>query len=52
MFLKHYSSDKKGAKIVAIEHWGAERTSTVVKQAADVTVGWNTNSIVKAIRGY
>ena len=41
-----------GKKIIAIEPWGAERTSTVVKQAADITVGWNTSSIVKAIRGY
>lgn len=41
-----------GKTIIAIEPWGAQRTSTVVKQAADKTVGWNTNSIVKAIRGY
>ena len=39
-------------KIIAIEPWGSERTSSVVKEAADEIVGWNTNSIVKAIRGY
>jgi hypothetical protein len=39
-------------KIIAIEPWGAERTSTVVKNAADTIVGWNTASIIKAIRGY
>ncbi len=39
-------------RIIAIEPWGAERTSTVVKNAADITVGWNTNSIVSAIKGY
>ena len=39
-------------KIIAIEPWGSERTSTVVKETADEIVGWNTNSIVKAIRGY
>lgn len=39
-------------KIIAIEPWGAERTSAVVKDNADVVVGWNTNSIVKAVRGY
>ncbi|MGN0477398.1 MAG: TIR domain-containing protein [Ruminococcus sp.] len=39
-------------KIIAIEPWGAERTSTVVKNAADVIVKWNTDSIVSAIRGY
>lgn len=39
-------------KIIAIEPWGSERTSTVVKNAANQVVKWNTDSIVKAIRGY
>lgn len=38
--------------IIAVEPWGAQRTSAVVKNAADVTCGWNTNSILKAIKGY
>lgn len=41
-----------GKKIIAIQPWGAERTSSVVTNSADVIVGWNTDSIVKAIRGY
>ena len=41
-----------GKKIIAIQPWDAERTSSVVTNAADVIVGWNTDSIVKAIRGY
>lgn len=41
-----------GKKVIAIEPWGAEKTSTVVKNAADEVVKWNTDSIVKAIRGY
>lgn len=41
-----------GKKIIAIEPWGAQKTSAVVKQAADEIVGWNTSSVVKAIRGY
>ena len=36
--------------IVAIEPWGSKKTSTTVKAAADRTVRWNTDSIVKAIR--
>ena len=36
--------------IVAIEPWGSERTSVRVKEAAAITVGWNTDSIVSAIR--
>lgn len=39
-------------KIIAIEPWGSERTSIVVKSAADKIVRWNTDSIVRAIRGY
>lgn len=41
-----------GKTIIAIEPWGAERTSLVVKQAADKVVGWNTKSIVNTIRGW
>ena len=36
--------------ILAVEPWGAERTSKVVKDAADKIVGWNTDSIVGGIR--
>ena len=39
-------------KIIAVEPWGAIKTSAVVKNAADEIVGWNTKSIVRAIRGY
>ncbi len=45
-------ANSMGKTIIAIQPWGAEKTSTVVKNAADVIVGWNTDSIVKAIRGY
>lgn len=38
-------------KIIAIEPWGAEHTSTVVKDAADVICKWSTKSIVDAIKG-
>lgn len=41
-----------GKTIIAIEPWGSEHTSTVVKRAADKIVKWNTDSIVSAIRGY
>lgn len=37
-------------RIIAIEPWGSERTSRVVKDNADAVVGWNTSSIVSAIR--
>lgn len=37
-------------KIIAVETWGAERTSLSVKQNADRVVGWNSASIINAIR--
>ncbi|MGH1601251.1 TIR domain-containing protein [Campylobacter majalis] len=37
-------------KIIAIQPWGSERTSTIVKEAADIIVAWNADSIVRAIR--
>lgn len=39
-------------KIIAIEPFGSERTSSVVKNAADVKASWRTDSIISAIRGY
>ncbi|MBU1229571.1 MAG: TIR domain-containing protein [Proteobacteria bacterium] len=36
--------------ILAIEPWGSERTSAIVKQNADLIVKWNTESVVAAIR--
>ena len=36
--------------IIAVEPWGSEKTSLPVKRAADRIVGWNTESIVNAIR--
>lgn len=37
-------------RIIAIEPWGSERTSAVVKKAADEIVKWQTSSIISAIR--
>lgn len=36
--------------IIAIQPWGAERTSIVVKESADKIVGWNRSSIINAIK--
>lgn len=41
-----------GKPIVMIEPWGADKTSTVVRSVADTVVGWKSDSIVSAIRGY
>lgn len=44
-------AQEMGKKIIAIQPWGAEHTSIVVKHAADTIVGWNTASIVRSIKG-
>lgn len=36
--------------IIAIEPWGSEKTSRVVKDAANKVVGWNSSSIINAIK--
>ncbi len=36
--------------ILAIEPWGAERTSAIVKKYASKIVSWNTSSILAGIR--
>lgn len=41
---------QKSKPIIAIETWASERTSQHVKENADKVVGWNTDSIVNAIR--
>lgn len=43
-------AQEMGKKIIAIEYWGSQYTSKVVKDAADVIVKWNTKSIVNAIK--
>lgn len=43
-------ANKLEKPIVAIEPWGAERTSTIVKENADKIVKWNSDSVVTAIR--
>lgn len=43
-------AQQMGKPIIAIEPWASTNTSAVVKNAADRVVGWNTDSIVNAIR--
>lgn len=45
-------AQEMGKKIIAVEPWDSEKTSRVVKNAADVIVKWRTDSIISAIRGY
>lgn len=44
-------ANEMGKRIIAIEPWGAERTSKTVKSSATEIVKWQTSSIVKAIKG-
>lgn len=40
----------QGKSVIAIEYWGSEKTSKVVKDAADKVVKWQGKSIVDAIK--
>ncbi|MBR4793342.1 MAG: TIR domain-containing protein [Bacteroidaceae bacterium] len=43
---------KYNKPIIAVEYWGAERTSKVVKDAATTIVKWNAKSVAQAVRLY
>lgn len=38
--------------IIAVQPWGAERTSAAVKKAATTIVGWNAKSVANAVKTY
>lgn len=38
--------------IIGVKPWGSKRTPKAVKQSANIIVGWNTSTIVSAIREY
>jgi MTH538 TIR-like domain (DUF1863) len=38
--------------IIAVEPWGSEKTSKIVKENADIIVKWQSRSIVDAIRTF
>jgi len=43
-------AQKLGKSIIAIQPWASEKTSQTVKDSADEIVGWNSSSVVNAIR--
>ena len=45
-------AQKYNKPIIAVQPWGAERTSSVVKEAATVIVGWNAKSVADAVKQY
>ncbi len=51
--LKEIQISKKYSKpIVGIIPWGQERIPADIQNACDIMVGWNTDSIINAIRTY
>ena len=43
---------KYNKPIIAVEPFGSERTSKVVKEAATVIVGWRASSVANAVKTY
>lgn len=45
-------ANELGKPIIAIQPWAAEKTSQIVKNNSDVIIGWNSSSIIDAIKRY
>ena len=45
-------ANKYGKPIIGVKPWGQERVPQIVTSNAKIVVGWNTASIVQAIRDY
>lgn len=45
-------AQKFNKPIIAVRYWGAERISSVVRDAATALVKWNAKSVAEAIRYY
>lgn len=45
-------AQRMGKTIIGVKPWGQERIPQVVTDAADIMVGWNSASIVQAVRDY
>lgn len=41
-----------GKPIIGVKPWGQQRIPTVVSNNADVMVGWNSPSVIQAVREY
>jgi hypothetical protein len=41
-----------GKPIIGVRPWGQERTPSKVTDNADVVVGWNSSSVIQAVRDY
>ena len=45
-------AQRMGKSIIGVKPWGQERIPLVVSNAADVMVGWNSASVIQAVRDY
>lgn len=43
---------RMGKVIIGVRPWGQERVPVKVQNAAKVMVGWNSNSVIQAVRDY
>ena len=45
-------AQKYNKPIIAVRYWGAERISSVVREAATALVSWNAKSVADAVRKF
>lgn len=43
---------RMGKTIIAVEPWGQEKVPSKISECATITVGWNSSSLISAIRTY
>jgi hypothetical protein len=43
---------RMGKSIIAVKPWGQERVPLIVQNNADILVGWNSASVIQAVRNY
>lgn len=41
-----------GKPIIGVKPWGQQRVPAIIQDIADIMVGWNSSSVVQAVRDY
>ena len=45
-------AQRMGKSIIGVKPWGQERVPQIVQDAANIMVGWNSASVIQAVRDY
>ena len=45
-------AQKLGKPLIGVEPWGSERVPSAVREKTNVDIGWQTSSVIQAVRTY